>query len=78
MGIIEQGAVYDTLIDLLIQCGNREQILKFRLGADAQSRLDGLLGKSRNGTINLEETSELETFEQLPKSVYSQGKRDQG
>lgn len=69
MGTIQQGAVYDTLIDLLIQCCNREEILKFRLGTDAQTRLDQLLDKNRNGTINLEEASELETFEQFEHVV---------
>jgi hypothetical protein len=69
VGTVEQGSVYDTLVDLLIQGGNREQILKFRLGAEAQSRLDELLDRNRNGTITPEETSELGTFEQFEHVV---------
>ena len=69
MGTIEQGTVYDTLVDLLIQGGNRQEILKFRLNSDAQSRLDQLLEKNRNGAISSEEISELETFEQFEHVV---------
>jgi hypothetical protein len=69
VGTIEQGAVYDTLVDLLIQGGNREEILKFRLGTTAQSRLDELLDRNRDGTITPEESSELETFAQFEHVV---------
>ncbi len=69
MGTIEQGTVYDTLVDLLVQGGNRQEILKFRLDSVAQSRLDQLLEKNRNGAISLEEISELETFEQFEHVV---------
>lgn len=69
MGTIEQGAVYDSLVDLLVQGGNRQEILKFRLDSEAQSRLDQLLEKNRNGNISPEEISELETFEQFEHVV---------
>lgn len=69
MGTIEQGTVYDTLVDLLVQGGNRQQILQFRLGEAPQGRLDELLEKNRNGTITPEEISELETFEQFEHVV---------
>ena len=69
MGTIEQGAVYDTLVDLLVQGGNRQEILKFRLDSVAQSRLDQLLDKNRIGAISPEEISELETFEQFEHVV---------
>lgn len=69
MGTIEQGSVYDTLIDLLVQGGNRQEILKFRLGSEPQSRLDELLEKNRSGTITPEEASELETFEHFEHVV---------
>ncbi|MFM7927139.1 MAG: hypothetical protein ACKO9Q_05445, partial [Pirellula sp.] len=62
MGTLEQVAVYDTLVDLLVQGGNRQEILGFRLGSEPQSRLDELLEKNRNGTITPEEAAELETF----------------
>ena len=42
MGTLEQAAVYDTLVDLLVQGGNRQEILRFRLGSEPQSRLDEL------------------------------------
>ena len=69
MGTIEQGTVYDTLVDLLVQGGNRQEILKFRLDLEAQSRLNQLLEKNRNGVISPEEISELETFEQFEHVV---------
>jgi hypothetical protein len=69
VGTIEQGAVYDSLVDLLVQGGNRQEILKFRLDSEAQSRLDQLLEKNRNGNISPEEISELETFEQFEHVV---------
>ncbi|MFM2217441.1 MAG: hypothetical protein RL240_1759 [Planctomycetota bacterium] len=69
MGTIEQGTVYDTLVDLLVQGGNRQEILKFRLDSEAESRLNQLLEKNRNGGISLEEISELETFEQFEHVV---------
>jgi len=69
VGTIEQGTVYDTLVDLLVQGGNRQEILKFRLDSEAQSRLDQLLEKNRNGVISPEEIAELETFEQFEHVV---------
>jgi hypothetical protein len=69
VGTIEQGTVYDTLVDLLVQGGNRQEILKFRLDLEAQSRLNQLLEKNRNGVISPEEISELETFEQFEHVV---------
>ena len=69
MGTIEQGSVYETLVDLLVQGGNRQEILKFRLGSEPQSRLDELLEKNRSGTITPEEASELETFEHFEHVV---------
>ena len=50
-------------MDLLVQGGNRQEILRFRLGSDPQSRLDERLEKNRNGTSTPEEASKLETFE---------------
>ena len=69
MGTIEQGTVYNTLVDLLVQGGNRQEILKFHLDSEAQSRLDQLLEKNRSGAISPEEISELETFEQFEHVV---------
>jgi hypothetical protein len=69
VGTIEHGTVYDALVDLLVQSGNRQEILKFRLDSEAQSRLDQLLEKNRNGNISPEEISELETFEQFEHVV---------
>lgn len=69
MGTIEQGSVYDPLVDLLVQGGNRQEILKFRLGSEPQSRLNELLEKNRSGTITPKESSELETFEHFEHVV---------
>jgi hypothetical protein len=69
VGTLEQAAVYDTLVDLLVQGGNRQEILRFRLGSEPQSRLDEILEKNRNGTITPEEASELETFEHFEHVV---------
>jgi hypothetical protein len=69
VGTIEQGTVYDTLVDLLVQGRNRQEILNFRLDSEAQSRLDQLLEKNRSGAISPEESSELETFEQFEHVV---------
>ena len=69
MGTIEHSSVYDTLADLLIQGVNRQEILRFRLGSEPQSRLDELLKKNCSGTITDEEASELETFEQFEHLV---------
>lgn len=69
MGTIEHSSVYDTLVDLLIQGGNRQEILRFRLGSEPQERLEELLEKHRAGTITSEEASELETFEQFEHIV---------
>ena len=69
MGTIEQGSVYDPLVDLLVQGGNRQEILKFRLGSEPQSRLNELLEKNRSGAITPEESSELETFEHFEHVV---------
>jgi len=69
VGTIEHSSVYDTLADLLIQGVNRQEILRFRLGSEPQSRLDELLKKNSSGTISDEEASELETFEQFEHLV---------
>ncbi|MFN6401534.1 MAG: hypothetical protein ACK449_16710 [Planctomycetota bacterium] len=69
VGTLEQGAVYDTLVDLLVQGGNRQEILLFCLGSEPQGRLDELLEKNRIGAITPEEASELETFEHFEHVV---------
>lgn len=69
VGTTEQGTIYDSLVDLLVQGGNKREILNFRLGSKPQSRLDELLQKNRNGTLSPEETSELDTFEQFEHVV---------
>lgn len=61
--------VYTDLVELLAATADSQQVLGFRLPVDKQDRLDALLEKNREGTLNDEERGELETFEQLEHVV---------
>lgn len=61
--------VYDTLLDVLAGCADRNAILSFRLNGASQERLDLLLEKHRDATLSKEEASELETYEQFEHVV---------
>ncbi len=62
--------VYDTLVDVLAGSADRNAILSFRLNSASQERLDLLLEKNRDGSLNKEEASELETYEQFEHVVH--------
>ena len=61
--------LYDSLVDVLASSADRNTILNFRLDRSSQERLDRLLEKSRQGTIDADESSELATFEQFEHVV---------
>lgn len=69
MAIIDDPAVYDDLLDLLIESIDVERVLAFRLSAARQARLDALLDKNRDGTLTIEEAAELDTYERFEHLV---------
>ncbi|KHG42459.1 MAG: hypothetical protein HEQ20_09220 [Aphanizomenon flos-aquae KM1D3_PB] len=56
---------YTEVLDFLIKQPTPEQIAKFKVSTQAQTRLEDLLEKNRMGTISKAENSELDTYEQL-------------
>ena len=66
---IAQSAVYDELLDLLVENVAPERVVAFRLSQEKQSRLDHLLERNREGTLTREESTELDDFERLEHLV---------
>lgn len=58
-------ATYTEVLDFLIKQPTPEQIAKFKVSTQAQTRLEELLEKNRKGTISETESSELDVYEQL-------------
>jgi hypothetical protein len=56
---------YTEVLDFLIKQPTLEQIAKFKVSTQAQTRLEDLLEKNRMGTISKAENSELDIYEQL-------------
>jgi hypothetical protein len=56
---------YTEVLDFLIKQPTPEQIAKFKVSTQAQTRLEELLEKNHNGTISKAENSELDIYEQL-------------
>ncbi|MBO1066801.1 MULTISPECIES: hypothetical protein [Nostocales] len=56
---------YTEVLDFLIKQPTPEQIAKFKVSTQAQTRLEDLLEKNRMGTISKAENSELDIYEQL-------------
>lgn len=56
---------YLEVLDFLIKQPTPEQIAKFKVSPQAQTRLQSLLEKNRSGTINEAENNELDIYEQL-------------
>ena len=56
---------YTEVLDFLIKQPTPEQIAKFKVSTQAQTRLEDLLEKNRMGTISKAENSELYIYEQL-------------
>lgn len=69
MPIAERSAVYDNLLDVLVETSNVERILSFRLSPDQQARLDELLARNRQGALTNEESGELDDFERFEHLV---------
>ncbi|NER23627.1 MAG: hypothetical protein F6J96_23580 [Symploca sp. SIO1C2] len=58
-------AVYQEVIDFLIQSPTPEDILAFKVSPQAQIRLETLLDKNRSAEISPMELAELDIYEQL-------------
>ena len=56
---------YTEVLDFLIKQPTPEQIAKFKVSTQSQTRLEYLLEKNRMGTISKAENSELDIYEQL-------------
>jgi len=56
---------YTEILDFLIKQPTPEEIAKFKVSPQAQTRLQNLLEKNRNSTITKAENSELDIYEQL-------------
>ena len=69
MSSAESKTVFDDLLDLLAAGTNADQVLGFRLPEESQRRLDELLQKNREGTLDDSDRAELSTFEQLEHVV---------
>lgn len=60
---------YTEVLDFLIKQPTPEQIAKFKVSNQAQTRLEELLEKNHNGTISEAENSELDIYEQLDQLI---------
>jgi hypothetical protein len=69
MSAIDYPALYDDLLDLLADSADAKRVLAFRLSEEKQTRLDELLDKNRDGTLTVEESSELDAYEQFEHLV---------
>lgn len=58
-------AVYQEVLDFLIERPTATEIVTFKVSESAQERLRELLEKNRSGTITPAELSELDVCEQL-------------
>lgn len=67
--MISQTAVYEDLLDLLVESADVDRVLGFRLSPEKQARLDDLLEKNREGTLTEEESAELDDFERFEHVV---------
>ncbi|WP_414546418.1 hypothetical protein [Nostoc sp. CCY0012] len=61
----EIAEVYQEVLDFLIKRPTLEEIIAFKVSANAQRRLQILLEKNRFGTLTSIETAELDVYEQL-------------
>lgn len=67
--MIAHAAVYEDLLDLLVESADADRVLGFRLSPEKQSRLDDLLERNREGTLTAEEAAELDDFESFEHMV---------
>jgi len=68
---ITNSTTYTEVLDFLIKQPTLEEIAKFKVSPQAQTRLQNLLEKNRAGTITVEENSELDIYEQLDQLMIS-------
>lgn len=69
MATVDHQPVYDELVDLLARNAKADEVLSFHLSNAKQRRLDDLLAKNRDGTLNPGESAELDAFEQFEHVV---------
>lgn len=69
MSALKQPALYDELVDLLSESADADRLLSFRTSTEKQNRLDSLLEKSRQGTLQRDESAELDAFEHFEHLV---------
>jgi hypothetical protein len=69
MSAIDHSAVYDDLLDLLVESANGQRVLDFRLSDAKQVRLDELLERNREGTLTDDESAELDAYERFEPVV---------
>jgi hypothetical protein len=69
MSVTDHAAVYEDLLELLAESADEKRVLAFRLSDDKQARLDELLDKNREGTLNTDELAELKSFEHFEHVV---------
>ncbi len=58
-------AVFDEMINFLAGNPTPEQILAFKISPAAQARLQELLDKNSEATLNEDESAELDAYEQV-------------
>jgi hypothetical protein len=61
----EPPSVYAEVLDFLIKRLTPQEIAAFKVSSQAQERLQTLLEKNREATLTVEETTELDVYEQL-------------
>ncbi len=69
MSTIDRPAVYDELLDLLVENADSERLLAFRLSEARQIRLDELLDKNREGSLSDDDLTELDDYERFEHVV---------
>jgi hypothetical protein len=57
--------VYQEVLDFLIKSPTPQEIVGFKVSQQAQTRLQILLDRNREATLNSMETAELDVYEQL-------------
>ncbi len=57
--------VYQEMLDFLASRPSEQQIIDFKISADAQERLEELVDKNREEDLSQDERTELETYVQF-------------
>jgi hypothetical protein len=69
MSAIDHPAIYEDLLDLLAETADAQRVLAFHLSDQKQARLDELLERNREGTLTVEESTELDVYERFEHLV---------